>query len=107
MKSLIMVFENEAVYLQNIFLKAMTCYSDKRVNANMIFCRLKVKEIQDRLTKLDAAASLRTNAEEFLIKMRTYVYPCISGKDHALLLALFTLVQQCCGDDAVLEVCTP
>lgn len=73
----------------------------------MILYRLKVKEIQDRLTKLDATATLRTNAEEFIIKMRTYVYPYISGKDHALLLALFTLVQQCCGDDAVLEACTP
>ena len=68
--------------------------------------RLKVKEIQEHLVKLDAVSPLKEHHQEFLERMKLYVYPFIAGENHAMLLLLFGLVQQCCGDDAVMEVAT-
>ena len=70
----------------------------------MIFHRLKVKEVQDRLNKLDVIKAFSDNGAEVLERMKIYVYPYINGTDHALLLILFHLIQQCCGDDAKIEV---
>ncbi len=54
--------------------------------------------------KLDALSTLQANGAEFLERMKLYVYPYIGGKDHVMLLLLFTYVQQCCGDEAKMEV---
>eukprot|EP00794_Sanderia_malayensis_P009896 gene9896-10909_t len=64
---------------------------------------LKAKEIQERLTNMDVVPSLLKHGTEFLSRMKLYVYPYIGGKDHAMLLMLFSLLQQCCGDDAKVE----
>lgn len=66
--------------------------------------RLKVKEIQERLNKLDVVKAFKDNGSEVLERMRTYVYPYIGGTEHGILVIMFNLIQQCCGDDAIVEV---
>lgn len=75
-----------------------------QVNLIKSFSRLKGKDIQERFNKLEVTKAFADNGPELLNRIKLYVYPYINGKDLPILLVMFHLVQQCCGDDAKVEV---